>query len=382
MSEREDNKITINITPGSFFKGILLVLLFWFLFYVKDILLVVLTAVVIASAIEPLVGWFKKFKIGRIPSVIISFFLLLSVIFSIMFVFVPEILKETTSLLNSLPKYLETTTLWNPLNMSTDKVTESQKVVTTLSESLNNPVSVVTEQIKSGNLGLVDLMNAVEGLTSSTADGFVKIMSIVFGGLFSFILIMVLSFYLSVQEDGVTKFLALITPVKQEKYIIDLWKRSQRKIGQWMQGQLLLCIIVAVLLYMGLMILGIENALLFALIAGCLEIIPIFGPIIASVPAIIAAFVGGGITPALLVAGLFLIVQQFENHLIYPLVVKKIVGVSPVIVILALIIGSRLAGFLGVVLSVPLISAFMEFVDDMEKRKTVFWQKANEREAQ
>jgi putative heme transporter len=78
--------------------------------------------------------------------------------------------------------------------------------------------------------------------------------------------------------------------------------------------------------------------------------------------------------------GLYVIIQQFESHLIYPLVVKKVVGVSPVIVILALIIGAKLAGFLGIVLSVPMVSALMEFVDDIEKRKILFWQKAEELE--
>jgi len=78
--------------------------------------------------------------------------------------------------------------------------------------------------------------------------------------------------------------------------------------------------------------------------------------------------------------GLYIIVQQFESHLIYPLVIRKVVGVSPVIVILALIIGAKLAGFLGIVLSVPMVSALMEFVDDIEKRKVQFWQKAEELE--
>jgi predicted PurR-regulated permease PerM len=194
----------------------------------------------------------------------------------------------------------------------------------------------------------------------------------------SFILIIVLSFYFLVQEDGVAEFLRLITPLKHEKYVVDLWKRSQIKIGQWMQGQLLLGIIIAVLLYLGLMILGVKNALLLAVLAGLMEIIPVFGPILSAIPAVLMAFVGGGMTMALMVLGLYIIVQQFENHLIYPLVVKKIVGVSPVVVILALIIGYNLAGFLGVVLSVPLVSALMELVDDIEKSRSQFWKNLEE----
>jgi predicted PurR-regulated permease PerM len=132
---------------------------------------------------------------------------------------------------------------------------------------------------------------------------------------------------------------------------------------------LLLGIVVGVLVYLGLMILGVQNALILAVIAGFLEIIPVFGPILSAIPAILFGFTGGGITMGLLVLGLFVIVQQFENHLIYPLVVRKVVGVSPIIVILALIIGAKLAGFLGVLLSVPITSVFMELVDDVQKDK-------------
>ncbi len=123
------------------------------------------------------------------------------------------------------------------------------------------------------------------------------------------------------------------------------------------------------------MILGIKNALLISVVTGILELIPVFGPIIASIPAILTGFMGGGVTSALLVAGLYIVVQQFESNLIYPLVVKKITGVSPILVIISIVVGVKLAGFLGVILSVPLISALMEFVEDVQKRKIMFWQR-------
>jgi len=384
--EKETNRLTVNITPGSFFKGLLIILLFWFLFFIKDLVLVVLTAVVIASGIEPLILWFKKFKVSRLPAAIISYVIIFSIFSGLMFSFVPSILNEASALLTNLPRYLDSTTLWNPLNVSSSDIIVPQKVVGGIAERINNPQQIVkdisasdvTTQIRSSNFGLGDLIKSIQDLTSNVTDGFVKIVSAVFGGLLSFLLIVVLSFYLLVQENGISKFLGLITPIRHEKYVIDLWKRSQIKIGEWMKGQLLLGIIIAILVYLGLVILGVENALLLSVLTGVLEIIPVFGPIIASIPAILTAFIGGGLTSALLVVGLYIIVQQFESQLIYPLVVKKIVGVSPIVVILALIIGAKLAGFLGVVLSVPLISAFTEFVDDIEKEKILFWQKAEE----
>jgi len=381
--ENEPKAININITPGSVFKGVGLVLLIWFLYFIKDVVLVVLVAVVIASGMEPLINWFHKYKISRLPAAIISYLGIASVLTGLIFFFVPPVLDEAASMLTELPKYLESTTLWNPLNVSSESISTSQKVAQTMSLGANDPSQFLSDaqnQIKTKvpSFGLGDLINSIQDISSNVSNGFVKVVSVVFGGLLSFILIAVLSFYLLVQEDGVANFLRLITPLKHEKYIIDLWKRSQRKIGQWMQGQFLLGVIVAVLVYLGLMILGVKNALLLSVLAGLLEIIPIFGPILAAIPAILVAFVGGGFTLGVLVLGLYMIVQQFENHLIYPLVVKKVVGVSPIIVILALIIGAKLAGFLGIVLSVPIVSALMEFVDDLEKRRTLFWQKIEE----
>lgn len=381
--EKSSKTITINITPGTFLKGIMVLLLVWFLFFIKDLVLVVLTSVVIASGLEPLIRWFKKYKIGRLPAAIISYIGLFAIFAGLLFFFVPSVLDEASSFLNTLPKYLESATLWNPLNINQSDVASSQKVVNGLSTGLSSSqqlVRSVAVNDASNSIGIDDLINGIQNITSSVSDGFIKIISTVFGGLMSFILIIVLSFYLLVQEDGVAKFLGLITPVKNEKYVVDLWKRSQAKIGQWMQGQLLLGVLVGVLVYLGLVVLGVKNALLLAVLAGLLEIIPVFGPVLSAIPAILTAFLDAGLTQALLVTGLYVIVQQFENHLIYPLVVRKVVGISPIIVILSLIIGAKLAGFLGVVLSVPVVSAIMEYIDDIEKSKYAFWQKISESE--
>ncbi|MFA6227345.1 MAG: AI-2E family transporter [Candidatus Paceibacterota bacterium] len=381
-----DNKgLTINITPGSIFKGLLIILGLWFLYYIKDIVLVVLVSVVIASGIEPLIKWFRKYKLSRIPAAIVTYLGLFGIFAGLFYFFIPSILSEASSFLSSIPQYLETTSLWNPLNIDQGNVTTSQKAVQDISNAINNPQQLAknatNDQIKStlesvsksASFGLGDLIRSIQDIASNVSDGLIKMVSTVFGGLLSFTLIIVLSFYLAVQEDGVAKFLGLISPVRHEKYIVDLWKRSQTKIGYWMQGQMLLGILVAVLVYLGLMVLGVKNALLLAVLAGLLEIIPVFGPVLSAIPGIMTAFVGGGVTLALITTGLYIIIQQFENHLIYPLVVKKIVGVSPILVILSLIIGAKLAGFIGIILSVPIVSTIMEFVDDLERRKHLFW---------
>ncbi len=339
-----NREINITITPWSFFSACLILIGLALLWYLRDIALVVVTAVVIASAIEPGTKFLEKKRFPRALSVVLIYASIGAFLAGMFFVFFPVLVQDTQSLLGALPSYSETISVWNPLQETGldkfDQLFSIKSVVESLSSSLSN-------------------------LTA----GFFTTVSGLFGGIVSFALIIVLSFYLSVQKDGVGDFLRIITPIKYESYVIGLWKRSQEKIGLWMQGQLLLGVIVAVLTYLGLSVLGVNNALFLAIVAGVTELIPIFGLIIATVPAAAVALFQGGASLAFVVIGLYVIIQQFESHLIYPLVVKKIIGIPPILTILTLVIGAKLAGFLGVLLSVPLAAVLMEVLGDIEKRK-------------
>ncbi|OHA46274.1 MAG: hypothetical protein A2541_02525 [Candidatus Taylorbacteria bacterium RIFOXYD2_FULL_36_9] len=367
--EKLERNLNINISSGVIIKTLVILLVTFLLYQMLDLVLVVLTAIVIASAVEPLIKWFGQYKIKRLVAVLITYICVVLVFSGLLYFFIPPVLEQASNLLGNAPKYLDSVTLWNPLNDS--KLVETSKMASGLSDSLSGSKQILGG-LSSGSINysvIGDLVAKFQKITSSPSDGLINIASGIFGGAFSFVLIIVLSFYLAVQENGVEKFLKIITPLKKEAYITNLWKRSQGKIGLWMQGQLVLGILVGVLVYLGLMILGVENALVLAVLAGVLEIIPYFGPILSAIPATLFGYVDGGLTTGLLVLGLFVIIQQFENHLIYPLVVKKVVGVSPIIVILALIVGAKLFGFLGILLSVPVTSALMEFIDDIQKDK-------------
>jgi predicted PurR-regulated permease PerM len=322
---------------------LVLAALLWFL---RDIVLILVTAVVIASAVEPAIGFLTRHKVHRILSVILIYLSIIGTFLVVLLVFLPPLLGDAANFLSRLPQTLAS------LNIS--DATHGLL-----------PWGNVAEQISSADL----LRNLSATLSDSTGGVFTTV-SAFFGGLTSFILIVVFSFYFSVQETGVDDFLRVVTPVKDQAYVLHLWKRSQDKIGKWMQGQVVLGVIVGVLLYLGLTILGIPNALLLAVIAGLFELIPVFGQILAAVPALAIGFADGGVTALVLVAGLYLVVQQFEAHLIYPVVVKKVVGVPPLLVILALIVGAKLAGFLGILLSVPIAAAIQEFVSDVDRQKT------------
>lgn len=130
---------------------------------------------------------------------------------------------------------------------------------------------------------------------------------------------------------------------------------------------MLLGIIIGLLVYLGLTIIGVKYALLIAILAAVSELIP-FGLILATVPAVMFAYLGGGVTLGAIVLAFFFIIQQFENYLIAPLIVQRVIGISPIIMIIALV-GATLAGFWGLILAIPVAVCILEYVSDLEKKK-------------
>lgn len=343
-----DKQVAITITPGTIISTIIIGAAAYALWTLRDLALLVLTAVVIASAIEPGVGFFIKYRIPRVVAVLVMYIVVIGSVFGLTYFFLPPVLDDAQSFLSVAPEYLDT------LNISTP--------FTNLTETAASTRGAESQS-------LFDTLLTFQSAFSDTSGGVVRIVSTFFGGIFALILVIVLSFYFAIQETGIDDFLRMVIPMKHEEYAVNLWLRAKKKIGQWMQGQLLLSLLVGVIVYLGLLILGVPYALFLAVIAAILDLIPMFGSFLAGIVGVVVAFSAGGVPLALIVAGLYFIVNQFEAHLIYPLVVNKVVGIPPLLVILALIIGGSLAGFLGVLLSIPLAAALREFLSDIERGK-------------
>jgi len=333
--------ITISITTETVLKTIGILCACAAVYYLFDLVLVVGAAIVIASAIEPLTGWCVSRRVPRVLAVLALYLSFFAVIFFVVYVFVPPLFDEMALVASQIPRYLES------------------------SDVLGSPT---LKQVVMTLVPVGDVIPAVRDTLGGASRSAIDTVAMIFGGALNFILIVVLSFYLSVQDHGIESFLQLVTPEKYEDYVIDLWRRARRKIGLWMQGQMLLGLLIGVFAYLALSILGMKYALLLALVAAVFEVIPVFGPVMAAVPAVAIAF-SDSFALGFLVLGFYIIIQQFENHLIYPLVVRKVVGVPPLLVIIALIVGGRLGGILGIMLSVPVASALMELIEDMEKRR-------------
>lgn len=316
--------------------ALLIVVLAWALYYLRDIVFVFLTSIVIASFVESGVKRLRKRGMNRSVSVVIIYFLALASCFVLGYLFVPIFLEQFAQLSSVLEKYL--------------------------------PASASVLHLPAGSENITNIFTDIESFTSSASTGAVQAAISLFGGLFNFVLLIVLSFYLSIHEGGIDTFIRIVTPAKHAEYVVDLWRRTDRKIGLWFQGQLLLGVLVGVLSYLGLLIFDIKYSLLLALLVAVMELIP-FGIMLAIIPAVASGYLSHGSTGALEVAGLYLIIHQFEINLISPLIVKKVVGISPLVVILAVLVGMKVAGFWGVMLSVPFAVCLMEFLDDVKKQK-------------
>ncbi len=342
--------MTVNISFATVVKTVVFLLGIYALFLLKELVIVVLVSIVIASSVDPLVRLLERIRIPRPFGVGIIFTILITVIISILYLFVPVLIEQFSGFILTIPEFLE----------RLDFLAQRNSYFTEL-----DILGDIQAQLQG-----VDIITAIKNALFGLGGGVVYTAGALINGVTQLILITVISFYFAVQEKGIENFIRVIIPLKNEAYAIGLWKRSQAKIGKWMQGQLVLALIMGLIAFFGLWVIGLrEYALFLAISVAVAELIPLFGPILAMIPAIFLGFTVGGPEIGLIVTGFYIVLQQFENHVLVPLVNKKLVGVPPLLVILSLLIGASLLGFWGIVLAVPIAAAILEFTRDILARK-------------
>lgn len=336
-----DKEVRIAITPGTVVITLVILAGAYLAWYLRDLILLILTAIVLASAIRPGVLFFMHWRFPRVFAVLAMYLIVFGAVFGLVYFFFPPIISEAAIFFSSLPQYLDTVNL--PFT------------------------TTAASELFSGSNSALSSLTSIQQAFANTSEGAFRLVATFFGGIFSFFLVIVLSFYFAVQEQGIEDFLRVVAPLQYEEYVISLWRRAQHKIGLWMQGQLMLSVLAGILVYLGLLIVGAPYALLLGVLTALCEVIPIFGSLIAGAVAVAIAWGSAGVALAFIVAGLFVVVNQFEANLVYPLVVKKIVGVPPLLVIVGLIAGTEIAGFLGAFLSVPIAAILQELVSDLDR---------------
>lgn len=333
---------TIEISSGTIIRTVLILLLLWFLYMVRDILLLIFLALIIVAAIDPIVDWFQKRKIPRAVTALVIYVVFLSVIGLAISLLIPPITTEIQQLGQSFPQLVEkASTYFNVLREFT----------------VSHNLQENTRQF---------FANAAERLSQVGAGIFTSTVSVI-GGFFSFVVVLTITFYMTMQEKGSKKFFASVLPREHQEYVMGLVDRIEYKMGRWLQGQMFLMLFIFALDYFGLLLIGAPYALVLALVAGLLEIIPYIGPIISAVIAVAISFLHGPVT-GLLVLGLFVLVQQLEGYVLTPLIMKRAVGLNPVVVIVALMIGAKLAGVMGIIVAVPVATVLGEIVNDLVKK--------------
>lgn len=334
-----NDRVRIDITSGAIFRVAAVLLALWFLWFIRDILLFLLVAVVIASALEPLAARLQQFRIPRPLSVLAVYVSVIAVLGGIGSVLIPALVTEIRELASVLPTVYEQFT----------RLLGGVGIILGTSEAIGS--------LQTGLLNLGDF------LTTSAGEFFATTKSL-FGSVLAVFLTFVVSFYLVINRNGLVSFIRSVTPAEHQAYVIGLVERAQRKIARWAAAQLVLGLIIAVVVYLGLWALGIPYALALALLAGLLELIPVLGPIIAAIPAVLVGFTQS-VLVGVLVLLLYVIIQQLENHALVPMIMRHAVGLNPLVTILAVLIGAKLAGFLGILLAVPVTTILAVFLADI-----------------
>jgi len=334
------SKTIIEISPKTIFWVLGIGVLAVLVFMVRDIIAVLIFAIIIASALEPILEYAQSKKIPRLLSLIVVYLLFFIFFAALIYIFLPLVLDQLRDFFQNYPTYF-------------GKIEEAVGVITFLpglSGNIHELLSQLTEQIPN--------------LTS-----LISYISAIFGGILSLVVVLVVSFYLSISRNALDNFLKAILPPKVEAYVHNLWVRAQYKMGRWLQAQILLSFIMALIVGLGLWILGIKYAFLIAVIVGALEIVPFVGPIVSGGLATLLALSQSAIL-GLWTLIFFIAAQQLESHILVPLLIKKLVGLNPVAVILAILVGAKLGGILGIFLAVPIAAVIDEFFDDLAKRRS------------
>lgn len=301
----------IDISHRTIIFAILFVLALWVTYLIRDLLIILFIAAIFVSALSPLVKFFIKLRLPKIFSIAVTYVIIIAVIAGLVISIVPPLIEQSTKLIITAPRLLAQ--FFNITNL--DKSVFSS-----------------------------ELTSISKNLFSITLSVFDNLLAIIF--------LLVITFYMLLEQDDLENRFASLFRGKEER-VKGLIVKIEEKLGAWLQGQLILSLVIGVLSYIGLTALNIPYALPLAMVAGIMEVVPVIGPIVSAIPAIFLALT---ISPVLGagVALMYLLIQQLENHLIVPQVMRRAVGLNPLIVILAIAIGGRLLGIAGALLAVPI----------------------------
>lgn len=336
MPRENQQLLTINISTVTLAKVLIAGVGIWLVFLLSDVLAILFVATLLSAALGPLVNAMHAKGVPRGLGVLVIFVVIFSVFTFAIMLLIPPLVEQYTQFTRAFPTYAER--------------------FISIIQGINPDVNAM-EQLKKG-------FQAIESFLVQAAGGiFVKIFDFI-KGIVAFFFVFVVTFYMIVQERAIKGAIHLVTPARYRYYVDGLILQIQKKIGLWLRGQLILSFIIFLMVFTGLAVLGVPYALILGLVAGLAEFIPYIGPVLASVPAIFIAFDQSPLL-ALWVVILFLAIQRLENDLIVPRVMQKTIGINPLVSIIAILMGAKLGGFLGILLAIPVTAILGVIIEDM-----------------
>lgn len=293
----------------------------WFILQIRDILFLLFISFILMSALRPLVDGLERMRIPRVVSILSLYGLIFGGLGAWVASMIPSLVSQSGKLFAQLPEFLS----------------RAFPYISSDIQSLMQQVAPVGENLLRVTVG-------------------------VFSNLISMFTVMTFTFYFLLERRHLRDMLATLLGDATGERVFAVLIQIEKRLGAWVLGELCLMGIVGILVYAGLFFLRVEFALPLAILAGILEIVPTIGPTVSAIPAVLVAF-GSSPLLAISVVALYIIVQQIENNLLVPLVMRKSVGLSPVLTILALMIGGRFGGVTGAILAVPVLLAIQEIVN-------------------
>lgn len=332
-----DKKINIEVSWASLWRALFFIVLVAIMFLGRQILLGLFLAIVISSGLEAPISFLERRGIPRtIGAVLIFLMVILGFVFAF-YAILPILVADIRSTISSFNEFLS--------NYGLGPLFDTETI-----RSINNLINRITT-------GLLSEGGSSLGFFSQILGGLGLILAVIFS-----------SFYLSLSRDGVQRFLRVVLPTDYEDTAIKIYERSRKQIGRWFQTQILLSLVVGTLVWIALVVLKVKHAFLLAVLAAFFEIVPYVGPILAGTVAVLVAL---SVSAPLAIYTLivFLVIHQLENHVLVPIFMRRSVGLHPVIVIIALLMGVEVGGFLGLIIAVPAAAVFQEVIDEWSSKK-------------
>lgn len=317
-------------------------LAFWLLFSYRYIILLFFISVVLGIAIRPLVDWLMKRGLSRTNALLITFIALLAAIVAFLLLLVPILTTQLIELSSRVPEVYDQARVF--------LVNSESRFVRNLAYRLPPQIELLLSQTPSET----DPLAPVNQLFT-IAGAAIRVV-------FAVTAVLLLAFFWVLESDRVFRYALLLVPISRRNNAQDLLNDIVSTVGSFVRGQLVLCLSIGVMAYIVYLIIGLPNAIALAVIAGVFEAVPIFGPALGAIPALLVALAFDPTKAIWVIVGTGLI-QVTENYLLVPRIMGKSLGVNPIVTLLSLAGFSALFGFVGALLAIPLAAIIQLLLD-------------------